>query len=325
MTEEISTYQKHFSYGLRVEVRIPRPNEGPFRDGAVISRFEEDLVELQLSRDVLPASARVETGTTIDIRTGKDGSAYCCRALIVSERQGAYLTTRLIGDVMPDEMRDFYRIDTYIPIFYQLPGDESPELVREQLQQQRSASQKPANHAVPLQVCAGEATNPVPLAANLSGSGIRIRIHEELRPGSLIPLELHLRQIPPRTISTVGKVVHVNQLRTSEGAPLLYSTALRFLCIDKRDQEAVATFVAAEQREHLRTMRGGPSGFSCIGFTGVDSRGKPQRFAVTAAIILILAAIVTALVYSRLTGTKGEIEETYEREIGKYRKLFPWR
>ncbi|WP_306532749.1 PilZ-like domain-containing protein [Geobacter sp.] len=329
MKEEFSDYQKYFGIGLRVEVRFPRAQEEPFSDGAIISMMDEDLVKLQLSRDILPENVKTETGTTIDIRGGKEGSAHCCRAIIVEEWDGTLLNVRLIGNVIPDEMREFYRIETYIPIRYRLEPDTSPEQIREQWHARRYSSPHPAEGALPLNqgsehLPLDEPASASPLAANLSGSGIRIRIHEELPTAALVPMELYLQLETLKTVPIVGEVVQVSPLHTREGDAPLFSTALRFTCIDERDRDAVIRFISREQLARLRSHQGSVS-ISSLDYEAYSRQKNVQRIVLVIGIVLIVAAIAAALVLSRLNSPKGEIEQTFEREIQKYRKLMPWR
>lgn len=329
MKEEPFNYYRYFDVGLRLEVRFPRDQDTFFSDWAVISILDEDLVEFQLSRDVLPENVSAETGTILDLRLGKDGSAYCCRAIVISEREGARITARLIGEVIPDELREFYRIDAYIPLRYRLPADESPEHIKEQWRKKRypSPSEENDEPSAPATGTDAEAAPPLlphPVAANISGSGIRVRIHEQLAVGELLPLELLLTHDGTQTVAVVGEVMHVSPLRTKEGAPPLYSTALHFRCIDERDRDAVVRFVSAEQLEHLRNMRGSSVSITDLEYTGYSRQFRRRRIIFALVLFTAIAAALVSLVIFRLTGDKGEIEQTYEREIKKYRRAIPW-
>jgi hypothetical protein len=119
--------------------------------------------------------------------------------------------------------------------------------------------------------------------------------------------------------------VHVSRLRTRDGEPALYNTALQFLGIDERDRDAVVKFVSSAQLEHLRTMRRGNTGTSDPHPTGHTRNVRRQRIIFAVVLIAFISTILTGLVLFRLKSDKGEIEQTYEREIKKYRSVFPWR
>ncbi|WP_298267512.1 PilZ-like domain-containing protein [Geobacter sp.] len=328
MKEQPPNYYKYFDVGLRVEVRFPHSGDLSFSDWAVITLFEEDLVELQLSRDLLPEFVRTDVGTILDLRLGKEGSAYCCRSIIVGERTGAKITTRLIGEVVPDELREFYRIDAYITLRYRLPTGEPAGEIKARWEAGRyghpdaggDLSPFPAGTDLPGGRPLG---HPAPVAANISGSGIRIRTHEQFAIGDLLPLDLFLPE-QPKTISVVGQVVHVGQVRTRDGEPPLFSTALHFFCIDERDRDAIVKFVSMVQLEHLRSIRGNTISITDLEYTDYSRRMRLRRIMFAAILTTIILIVMALLAISRLTGAKGEIERDYEREIRKYRSAVPW-
>ncbi|WP_298433072.1 PilZ-like domain-containing protein [Geobacter sp.] len=329
MKEQPPNYYKYFDVGLRVEVRFPRSEAPAFSDWAVITLFEEDLVEFQLSRDALPEGVRTDVGTILDLRLGQGGSAYCCRSIIVGEPAGAKISARLIGEVVPDELREFYRIDAYIPLRYRLPRGEPAGEIRARWEAGRYGPPDAGGDLPSLPAGADlsggrPAGHPAPVAANISGSGIRIRTHEQFAVGDLLPLELFLPLEQPTTISVIGQVVHVGQVRTRDGEPPLFGTALHFFCIDERDRDAIVKFVSLVQLEHLRSLRGNAIRITDLEYTEYARRMRLRRIVFAAALIAVILIVLALLAISRLTGPKGEIEQDYEREIKKYRSAIPW-
>lgn len=53
---DMDLYSYYFPAGKKVGVGIPLPNAEVFREWAIIGNIDEDLVSLQLSRDVLPVN-----------------------------------------------------------------------------------------------------------------------------------------------------------------------------------------------------------------------------------------------------------------------------
>src|SRR5690242_19510753 len=104
-------YASFFSAGMKVRVGIPLPDAEIFLDWAVIHEVDEDLVSLQLSRDQLPVGVTLHEGQIVDLRGGKDDAAYSCRAIIVFEGRESRVLLRLIGEIVTDELREYYRID----------------------------------------------------------------------------------------------------------------------------------------------------------------------------------------------------------------------
>lgn len=328
MKEQPPNYSSYFDIGLRVEIRFPRTENLDFRDWAVVTLVDDDLVEFQLSRDDLPELVKTDIGTILDLRLGKGGSAYCCRAIIVGERTGAKITARLIGGVVPDELREFYRVDAYIPLRYRIPAEESAGEIKARWESRRYGTPTANDDFLPPPDADGatgtRADHPTPVAANISGSGIRIRTREPLAIGDLLPMELILPMEQALAIPVVAQVVHVGHVQTREGNPPLFSTALHFFCIDERDQDAIVRFISMVQLEHLRSVRGDAISITDLEYASYSRQMRRRKIAFAIMISVILIALAL-LAISRLTGPKGEIERNYEREIRKYRSVVPWR
>src|SRR3974390_981019 len=114
-------YTNRYFAGMKVEVHIPLPDAKVFRDWAIIDEIDEDLVSLQLSRDMLPDGVNLRVGQILTVRSETDGQAHSCRAFIVSKGYEQDLLLRLTGEIVFDELREFYRIDAFLPIkFYTL-------------------------------------------------------------------------------------------------------------------------------------------------------------------------------------------------------------
>jgi len=58
-------YSSSFSPGMKVEIRIPVPHAHVFCDWVVINDVDEDMVTLQLSRDILPEGINLRIRTKI--------------------------------------------------------------------------------------------------------------------------------------------------------------------------------------------------------------------------------------------------------------------
>ena len=103
---DMEPYSRYFPVGIKVGVGIPLPNAEVFKDWAIIHEIDEDLVSLQLSRDVLPVGVSLRYGQILELRGGIEGNGFCCRAIVVSEGDARELLLRLIGEIVSDELRD---------------------------------------------------------------------------------------------------------------------------------------------------------------------------------------------------------------------------
>jgi hypothetical protein len=130
-------YTSRYFAGMKVEVGIPLPDAKVFRDWAIISEIDEDLVSLQLSRDMLPDGVNLRVGQILTIRSESDGQAYSCRAFIVSKGYDQDLLLRLTGEIIFEELREFYRIDAFLPIKFYILLDQNPATVKKEWEKRR--------------------------------------------------------------------------------------------------------------------------------------------------------------------------------------------
>ncbi|MDR3579498.1 MAG: DUF5634 family protein [Oryzomonas sp.] len=130
-------YTSRYFTGMKVEVGIPLPGSKVFRDWAIISEVDEDLVSLQLSRDMLPDGVNLRVGQMLTLRSESDGQARTCRAFIVSKGYDQDLLLRLTGEIVYDELREFYRIDAFLPIKFNTLIDQNPAIVKKEWEERR--------------------------------------------------------------------------------------------------------------------------------------------------------------------------------------------
>ena len=123
--------------GMKAEVGIPLPNSETFRDWAIINEIDEDLVSLQLSRDILPDGVSLRVGQLLTIRSEIDGQVNTCRCFIVSMGYNRELLLRLTSEIFSGESREFYRIDAFLPINHHVLYDQNPANVKKQWEARR--------------------------------------------------------------------------------------------------------------------------------------------------------------------------------------------
>lgn len=123
--------------GMKVEVGIPFANNRTFRDWAIINEVDDDLVALQLSRDILPEGVSLRVGQILSLHSEYDFQLYDCRAFIVSKGYEQDLLLRITGEIVAHEVREFYRIDAFLPIRFHLLPDQNPAVVKKVWEERR--------------------------------------------------------------------------------------------------------------------------------------------------------------------------------------------
>lgn len=353
---DFEQYASYFSAGIKVGVGIPLPNSEVFREWAIIHEIDEDLVSLQLSRDVLPVSITLQYGQILELRGGKEGAGYSCRALIVSEGDSRELLLRLIGEIVSDELREYYRIDAFLPIKYYVSREQNIDILRKQWELRRAHRQQieleqkkrswnsdllSPNAALPNEKIQGAEERDtregedndswdtiIPLAANVSGGGLRLITHQGFDNGEYVLLEI-LVPSPRRVVDVVARVIFANR-NFSAGSDLeYYNTGMQFVYIGERERDAIVNHISNIQLKRIRQMR------ERYLFRGVDDNDASASgilnaksiVAWTMAIIFITLVSVSLVSYFWRYAhdrPEGEIEKIFDDAIKQYREKYKY-
>ncbi|HJV34891.1 PilZ-like domain-containing protein [Geomonas sp.] len=258
MSGESAAYAKQFFAGRRVRLAVPLAEGAPFQEWGKVCSLERDLVEIELSRDLLHPQACLQLGRTIHLNLLDGTSGLGCNGSLIALKRPHRLVLRLLDQVAPYEQREFYRQDLSLQLDFRLPPSQLPQEIRERWRQCRwaaeFASQLPDPGEAPeldslrKEILAGverrEAAPPV--AVNISGGGMRLNMKERLHPGILVELGIYLP--PPRKVlEVVGEVVQV----TASADRDHFSTALRYRLIDEADRDRLIAYISAQQMWQL--------------------------------------------------------------------------
>ncbi len=274
---DLDQYSSNFAVGMKVGVGIPLTNAEVFNDWALIHEIDEDLVTLQLSRDQLPTRVTLHVGQILELQAGKEGNHYSCRAIIVSEGYAKRLQLRLIGEIVSDELREFYRIDAFLPIKYYISHEQNPELLRKQWTHRRESRFEleiarrqrrwdsvivgeegelpPEKRQLEEEdEVYGSWNTIIPLAANISGGGLRITTHQGFELGEFVLLEILVPE-PRRIVDAVVRVIFANRSHAAGDEPEYYNTGLQFVFIDERDRDSILNHISNVQLKRNRQLR----------------------------------------------------------------------
>jgi hypothetical protein len=231
MSEEFSTeYLKYFNIEKRVNVNISFDDGCFFNEWGEVRSFRgRDQIEIVFSSDLPSEGVRLGIGTTLELRAIIDETRYSCHGIVVESDLPRFFTIRLIGDVIMDDPREFYRINAFLPLTYRVEPVGNP----------RNAE-------------AEWPSQPTPIAANISGGGLRSWFPEKLEKDRLVELLLYipLPNSGTRSIPVVGKVVHVRPEPLGTPTRPLWDTAIHFQKIDEHDRDEIIRFISLEQRHH---------------------------------------------------------------------------
>ena len=348
---DMDQYAGSFTTGMKVGVGIPLPNAEVFNDWAIIHSLDEDLVSLQLSRDQLPVRVSLHVGQILELRGGMEGNAYSCRAIIVSEGYSKELLLRLIGEIVSDELREFYRIDAFLPIKYYISPEQNPETLLKQWELRREhrfardlarkqrrwdsefvdgdaqlpQEKRQEDETDELQEASWDTI--IPLAANVSGGGLRIMTHQGFEQGEYVLLEI-LVPAPRRIVDVVVRVVFANRNFGAGEDHDYFNTALKFVFIDERDRDAIVNHIANVQLHRIRQLREKylyRAAFDAEEWeadqssAAINWRGLAKKILIWAFMVAIVLALVNYFSNYAVEHPKNEIGEKFEKEIKKYR------
>ncbi|MCE1225808.1 MAG: DUF5634 family protein [Geobacteraceae bacterium] len=369
---DFDQYLEHFPVGLKVNVGIPVPGGDTFHDWAIIHTIDEDLVSLQLSRDTLPAGVKLKVGTILDIRAGNEIEGYSCRSIIVAEGYQREVLLRLIGEIVSSELREFYRIDAFLPIKYFISTEQSEVRLKVAWKEKREARitaekerkqqdkkpwerlrQAPDTEELPSEEFSEEGLwddtgegldqpdlaikdtsdhswdDVIPLAANISGGGIRMLLHHKFENDTLVPIEIYLPCEPePQVIDAVCVVAFANEnyAASKQFSRTSYNTGLKFKFVEERDRDAIVSYISNVQLKRIRLMReqylfrSGPN-------SEKTETTPEQRIKLVIRTVLTITFVVSALIgliiyFKGYTENrpKNEIEILFEKGFSDYLK-----
>lgn len=251
-------YPSFFASGQRITLFLQVQGRDRFHEWAEIVSLDADLLHVRLSRDVLPEGAQTAPGSTVEIRTGTRGNGYRCRGMVISKGSVTHLSLRLTGEVILDELREYFRIDVYLPLRFSVPKNMNGNQVKEEWLRRRAANTARHHIDFPFIDMAEHEDGlspalPPPQAANISGGGVRVTTVERLKEDDLVFLEIYLPLHQPVIIDVVGQVISTTEQHERGG--VIYSTALRYFYIDERDRDRIVEYITVEQLAQLRSYR----------------------------------------------------------------------
>jgi len=126
---DIEQYATYFTLGLKITVCIPMDNNELFRDWAIVEALEGNLLTLRMSRDELPVEVHLIAGTKLDLRLVKDKMGLRCSGSFDGEVGAGVIQVYLTGDVSTSELREFFRIDAFLPFRYQVTEEQNLDVL----------------------------------------------------------------------------------------------------------------------------------------------------------------------------------------------------
>jgi Tfp pilus assembly protein PilZ len=167
-----------------------------------------------------------------------------------------------------------------------------------------------------------------PVAVNICGGGIRLKLPENYSPGDRIAMQFFLPFAKPNTIDVVAEVVWTTPVIASTKTKQMNYVGMTYYFIDERDRENIIRFISLEQLQQLQQQRGKLSmPLPDESYPTPDELKKLLRKRIINALIalLIISAIAVWLgpiLYDYYSGKsdRNEIEQNFESSVNQYKK-----
>lgn len=345
---DIAQYAKYFTSGLKVTVCVPLDNNDMFRDWAATVSLEKDMITLQMSRDLYPATAHLVNGIMLDLRIGVGDAGYRCGGILVEASYNGIIRVLLTGDIAAAEPREYYRIDIFLPFRYEFSKEQNLDVLigkwrkRKQValasatvrrkafvdrQQIRRSTMQEVDASDLLQHTNTKQNVEVysdvdetwdhvnAYAMNLSAGGFRFVTSDNFHLDELVFIEMFIPLNPPRIVDTVARVVSKTDHHGIMEEKQYFNIAVHFVLIHDRDRDAIVSHIF--QMEALRIRQKGYLPF--YDSQPVNRRITPIKMALCMFLLLALFLSVSYYYEYSIRDIRNEIQEIFGEAVKQYR------
>jgi hypothetical protein len=156
-----------------------------------------------------------------------------------------------------------------------------------------------------------------PVAANISGGGLRTNLPEQLQPGCKAILELYLPVKPPRIIEVIGEVLSSAYVHSEDGGKT-FSTPFKFTHLNENDRDAIIKHIHFVQQRQIRQIAEEmPAGYQS---PSELTEGKPRFGQVVIKLFVVFLSLFIALLLFNLYQHRGksEVAVIFEKGLKMY-------
>lgn len=338
MTDQLLEYEKYLTPEQSVRIVLLTESSHPADIPATVLSVSGDFVEIELDPLDADGLESIDSEYLVELRTHYQGSAFRCRALLIGERSDHLIQMRLVGNVIFEELREFFRIDTYLTLRYlPLPDHDEKTVLRIWMEISDSRAREarepasyiyrgepdttpssPWSRLIPLE-------HTTPVAANISGGGLRTNIPEQLQPGTKAILELYLPGKPPRIIDVVGEVLSSAYVHSEDGGRT-FSTPFKFTHLNGNERDEIIRYIHMVQQKQMRKIADDiPQGHLVPDEQGKDHRSTTLRQIILRSLLAVAIVLATLYLFNLYQHReKSEVQLIFEGGLKRYlEKIFP--
>lgn len=257
MAKKKIIYGNYYKAGQKVTLGIRFAGTKALESNGEITSLRDDLVTVEILGEMPAVFSEKKGNTRFSISGWSGWGFFCCDALREGAASPKELVLRLVGEVEEKQRREYFRLDVFLPVVFEIPVNQSPGAIREQWSVFRAESMKnppalmlPSGRGYRAVLPGGVDIPAQPV--NLSGGGLRVRMSSAVPLGELVHVRLYLPLAPPRTVNAVAQVLRCNEITLRLEKDPAFITAMKFIHIDEKDREAVIAYLFTEQRIQLQ-------------------------------------------------------------------------
>lgn len=330
MRFESIVYSSHLKTERELIALITLPDQKILQQQCIINSIIDELADIGFAGEELPEWMYVTLGTPLEIRGQGEHGSFGCRAVVVDINVIGHYLIRFVGSIYYGELRDFQRLDVYIPCRY-VPCsartiDELTDRWLSSQQRDSSWSQRDQNAWMD----PSDKENPddsIPFLALPSREECIIETPDCPDPGSFLELTLLIPQTPPQVIRSIAKVAQCEPHALYESGKRTYRVTARYTLIKPTDREAIDDYVTALQVLHSTEVCKDAQYEALYQKLQRESSYRDPLLFVKRTIALVLITILLILLGRALNDyrkghEKGFIERTFEEGIRRYKEKF---
>lgn len=330
--DDRTAYSRYLMCDEELVVNIAMPEGKVYHQRCILNSIDNDLVDMGFTGEEMPEWMLVDVGTALELRGRTDRGSFGCRAVVVDRNIAGHYLVRLIGSIYYGELREFQRIDVYIPIKYTQTKEHSLEKIADNWltrknEHKNSMKRNVASTAWMDSSLSDNWDEIVPILAQSTNEGLRFDIPEHFNNGTYFDVELYLPLEPPRIISAVTEVVDSEELSRQDNGTTLSRTFLKFALIDTADRDGINDYVSAIQVQHLGEICKDAQYQALYNrLTAQIERKDPVRIfkrIIALALITVLVLLLFRYLENYRQGhEKGFIEKVFEDGVRRYQDKF---
>lgn len=225
-----------------VNIGVDLPDMTFAEDLATVIRSENGELMMLLCGGGFPQHMQIIAGAKILISKGEGQTFSQFTARIITVETKGILKVGQLQRVVVNERRAHMRVDLPVPVNYYLPQNQNMADVIAEWERAKGFDGK--YHEETGTLLAGRRHG-----VNLSGSGLRFKIHDCFSHGTFLHLKIAIPGEEPDHIHAVGSIVRTHELPAEINSHKHYATSISFRMIESNDRQKLTRHILDEQRK----------------------------------------------------------------------------